>query len=426
MTVVLFLAVLIVCIVLGVPIAWGLMISGVALMLHLHMFSGQVIAQNMIYGTDNFIFLAIPFFILAGELMNRGGLSQRIIDVAIAAFGHVRGGLGYVGIFAALIMASLSGSAIADSAALAAILIPMMRLARYPEGKSGGLLAAGGVIAPVIPPSIALVVFGAVAQISIKGLFMAAIVPGLLMAIALVLIWGWTARGGDYETLPKQPRKVVFTALIKGIPALVLPVVVIGGMRAGFFTPTEAAVMAVVYAVLVGAFVYRELDLKAFYGALVEAGKTSAVVMFLVGTSMISAWLISIANLPHDIVQLLTPLLDYPKTLLGAILALTLALGMVLDFTPLMLILMPIMIPLCRAAHIDLTYFGVVFTIAGALGMLTPPVGNVLNVVSGVGRIRTDRIIAGVMPFLLVQVLVLVLLVMIPQLITVPMSILGG
>lgn len=425
MTIVLFLVVLIACIVIGIPIAWSLILSGVALMVHLNMFSGQVIAQNMIYGTDNFIFLAIPFFILAGELMNRGGLSQRIINVAIAAFGHIQGGLGYVGIFAALIMASLSGSAIADSAALAAILIPMMKMARYPEGRSGGLLAAGGVIAPVIPPSIALVVFGAVANISINGLFMAAIVPGLLMAIALVGMWRWTARNGDYETLEKQSRRAVINALIKGIPALVLPIVVIGGMRVGIFTPTEAAVIAVVYATIVGAFIYRELNLKEFYAALVEAGKTSAVVMFLIGTSMISAWLISIANLPTEIVKLLTPLLTHPKTLLGAILFLTLALGMVLDFTPLMLILMPIMIPLCRAAHIDLTYFGVVFTIAGALGMLTPPVGNVLNVVSGVGNIRTDRIIAGVMPFLLVQIVVLALLVLIPQLVTIPMSLLS-
>ncbi|MBF9000874.1 TRAP transporter large permease [Vibrio nitrifigilis] len=425
MTVILFLAVLIVCIVLGMPIAWSLMISGVALMLHLDMFNGQVIAQNMIYGTDNFIFLAIPGFILAGELMNRGGLSQRIIEVAIAAFGHIKGGLGYVGIFAALIMASLSGSAIADSAALAAILIPMMRIAGYPEGRSGGLLAAGGVIAPVIPPSIALVVFGAVANISINGLFMAAIVPGLLMAAALVAMWAWSSRNGDYQTLEKQSGKQILTAIIKGLPALVLPIVVIGGMRVGIFTPTEAAVIAVVYAAIIGAFVYRELSLKAFYESLVDAGKTSAVVMFLVGTSMISAWLISIANLPADIVKLLTPLLDQPKLLLGAILFLTLALGMVLDFTPLMLILMPIMIPLCRAAHIDLTYFGVVFTIAGALGMLTPPVGNVLNVVSGVGNIRTHKIIVGVMPFLLVQFAVLALLVIVPQIITIPLSMLS-
>lgn len=425
MIIVTFILVLIVCIVLGIPVAWSLIAAGIALMLHIDFFDAQVIAQNMIHGTDNFILLAIPFFILAGEIMNRGGLSKRIIDVALAAFGHVKGGLGYVGIVAALIMASLSGSAIADSAALAAILIPMMRMAGYPEGKSGGLLAAGGVIAPILPPSIALVVFGAIANISITGLFMASIVPGLLMALALAIVWGWGARHSNYAVMEKQDGKALLKALWRGAPALVLPFIVIGGMRIGVFTPTEASVIAVVYATLVGAFVYRELNYKSFYAGLVEAGKTSAVVMFLIGASMISAWLVTIANLPADIVAALDPLLDKPKLLLFAILGLTILLGMVLDFTPLMLILMPIMVPLCRAAHIDLTYFGVVFIIAGALGMLTPPVGNVLNVVAGVSRIRTDLIILGVLPFLFAHLAILVLLVLFPAIITVPLSILN-
>ncbi|MEI4472331.1 TRAP transporter large permease [Frigidibacter sp. MR17.24] len=424
MTFVIFLGVLILGIVLGLPIAWALIACGIALMLHLDYFNAQIIAQNMILGTDNFILLAIPFFILAGELMNRGGLSRRIIEAAMAGFGHVSGGLGYVAIIASLIMASLSGSAIADSAALAAILIPMMRLAGYPEGPSGGLLAAGGVIAPVIPPSIALVVFGAVANVSISGLFMAAIVPGVLMALSLIVAWRFVSRGGDFVTLERQDRAAVLRAVWRALPALVLPVVVIGGLRVGVFTPTEAAVIAVVYAALVGAFVYRELTLASFYEGLVEAGKTAAVVMFLVGTSMVSAWLITIANLPAQVIAFLQPFMDEPRLLVGMIVVLTLLLGMVLDFTPLSLILMPIVIPLGKAAGIDLIYFGVVFTIAGALGMLTPPVGNVLNVVSGVGKVRLDRIIVGVMPFLIAEIAVLALLVIFPQIVTVPLSLL--
>ncbi|GHB21526.1 TRAP transporter large permease [Salinicola rhizosphaerae] len=417
-----FILVLIGCIVLGIPVAWSLIAAAIALMLKIDFFNAQIVAQNMIHGTDNFILLAIPFFILAGELMNRGGLSRHIIEVAMALFGHVRGGLGYVGIVAALIMASLSGSAIADSAALAAILVPMMRMAGYPEGKSGGLLAAGGVIAPILPPSIALVVFGAIANISITGLFMASIVPGLLMAAALAAVWGFHARNKQYETFDKPDRRTLWRIIGKGLPALVLPFIIIGGMRLGIFTPTEASVIAVAYATIVGALVYRELDIKGFYGALVESGKTAAVVMFLVGASMISAWLVSIANLPAEIVEALAPLMDSPRLLLAAILILTLLLGMVLDFTPLMLILMPIMIPLCQAAHIDLTYFGVVFIMAGALGMLTPPVGNVLNVVAGVARIRIDRIITGVMPFLVAEIIILALLVLFPALVMVPFS----
>lgn len=422
MTLLIFLAVLIAAILCGVPIAWSLIICGIALMLHLDFFNAQVIAQNIILGTDNFILLAIPFFILAGELMNRGGLSLRIIQAAMAGFGHVRGGLGYVGICASLIMASLSGSAIADSAALAAILLPMMRMGGYPEGSSGGLLAAGGVIAPIIPPSIALVVFGAIANISISGLFFAAILPGIMMAISLIVTWRFVSRKGEFEQLEKKPRAEVLDAVRKALPALVLPVIVIGGLRVGVFTPTEAAVIAVVYATIVGAFVYRELTLKSFYQALIDAGRTSAVVMFLIGTSMVSAWLITIANLPAQIITALTPFMETPQLLVLLIVVLTLLLGMVLDFTPLMLILMPIMIPLCKAANIDMTYFGVVFTMAGALGMLTPPVGNVLNVVAGVGRVRLDKIIVGVMPFLLAEIAVLLLLVAFPAIVTVPMS----
>ncbi|WP_108262444.1 TRAP transporter large permease subunit [Mangrovicoccus ximenensis] len=424
MTFVIFLSVLILGIVAGLPIAWALIGCGIALMLHLDYFNAQIVAQNMILGTDNFILLAIPFFILAGELMNRGGLSRRIIEVAMSAFGHVNGGLGYVAIAASLVMASLSGSAIADSAALAAILIPMMKLGNYPEGPSGGLLAAGGVIAPVIPPSIALVVFGAIANISISGLFMAAIVPGALMALSLVVAWRFVSRGGGFATLEKKSRAETLRALWLAIPALVLPVVVIGGLRAGVFTPTEAAVIAAVYAAAVGAFVYRELTAKAFYEALVEAGKTSAVVMFLIGTSMVSAWLITIANLPDQVIAFLSPFLDNPRLLVGMVVLLTLLLGMVLDFTPLSLILMPIVIPLAKAAGIDLTYFGVVFTIAGALGMLTPPVGNVLNVVAGVGQVRLDRIMTGVLPFLFAEIAVLVLLVLVPGIVTVPLGLL--
>lgn len=422
MTVVLFLGTLIAALVIGIPVAWALIACGVVLMWHVNFFDAQIVAQNMILGTDNFILLAIPFFILAGELMNRGGLSRRIIEVAMAAFGHIPGGLGYVAIFASLIMASLSGSAIADSAAMAAILIPMMRMGNYPEGSSGGLLAAGGVIAPVIPPSIALVVFGAVANISISGLFMAGIVPGLLMGMALIVTWSLVSRGGAFERLPRQPRAEVLRAFRRAIPALALPFVVIGGLRVGMFTPTEAAVIAAVYAAVVGAFVHRELDLKNFYQALVEAGKIAAVVMFLIGTSMVSAWLITIANLPAQIISLLSPFMDTPRLLVFMIMVLTLVLGMVLDFTPLMLILMPIMIPLCRQAGVDLTYFGVVFTMAGALGMLTPPVGNVLNVVAGVGNVRLDKIIAGVMPFLFAEIAILMLLVLFPEIVTVPLT----
>lgn len=422
MTIAVFLSSLFLAIVMAVPIAYALLVCGVALMLYMNYFSAQIVSQNLILGVDNFLLLAIPFFILAGELMNAGGISRRIVQVAMAFLGHVRGGLGYVAIFSALILASLSGSAIADSAALAALLVPMMRAGGYDEGRSVGLMAAGGIIAPVIPPSIALVVYGSIANVSIRELFLAGIVPGLLMALALTLCWRFVIRGEEMATLERQDLTERLRTVARGLPALFLPVVVIGGLRMGFFTPTEAAVIAVVYATFVGAFVYRELSWSKLKGALLNAATTSAAVLFLIGASGVSAWLITTANLPNMLIEVLSPLIDRPTLLLATVLGVVLLLGTVLDFSPLMLILMPLLLPLCRAAGIDLVYFGVVFTIAGALGMLTPPVGNVLNVVAGVAKARMGKVVTGVLPFLLSQVIVLLLLVLLPELVTGPVA----
>lgn len=426
MLIAIFLGTLLTGIVIGLPIAYVLVIVGIALMLHIDFFNAQIVSQNMILGVDNYLLLAIPFFILAGELMNRGGLSKRIIDVALSFFGHRKGGLGYVAIVSALILASLSGSAIADSAALAAILMPMMRKAGYPEGQSVGLLAAGGVIAPIIPPSIAFVVYGAVANVSITKMFLAGIVPGILMSISLFFAWRMVSAGGDYTTLSKADWKARGQTALVGIPALTLPVVVIGGLRAGIFTPTEAAVIASVFALFVGVFIYRELDLKGIYEALTSAAMTSATVLFLIGASSVSAWLITTANLPNSIIAAVQPFIDTPMLLVAVLVLLTLVMGMVLDFTPLMLIMMPIVVPLCKTAGVDLVYFGVVFIMAGALGLLTPPVGNVLNVVAGVANTRMDKVITGVFPFLLAELAILALLVLFPALVTLPLDFFTG
>lgn len=426
MLIALFLGVLLAGIVIGLPIAYVLVLVGVALMLQINFFNAQIVSQNIILGIDNFLLLAIPFFILAGELMNKGGLSKRIIAVALSFFGHRKGGLGYVGIIAALVLASLSGSAIADSAALAAILMPMMRKAGYPEGQSVGLLAAGGVIAPIIPPSIAFVVYGAVANVSITKMFLAGIVPGVLMSVSLVLAWRVVSSGGQYDVMPKADWAARGRAFVVGIPALVLPLVVIGGLRAGMFTPTEAAVIACVFAFAVGMFVYRELDFKGVYDCLVRAAMTSAAVLFLIGASSVSAWLITTASLPATIISAVEPFMDTPLLLVAVFVGLTLVMGMVLDFTPLMLIMMPIVIPLCKTAGVDLVYFGVVFIMAGALGLLTPPVGNVLNVVAGVSNTRMDKVIGGVLPFLFAEIMILALLVAFPAIVTMPLEFFAG
>jgi TRAP-type transport system large permease protein len=422
MTVIVFIVSLLAAMALGMPLAFSLIVSGVALMLHLDNFDTQIVSQNLINGADNFPLMAVPFFMLAGELMNAGGMSRRIVNSAMVWVGHFRGGLGYVAVFAAIVMASLSGSAVADTAALAAVLLPMMRKAGYRMDRSAGLIAAGGIIAPVIPPSIGFILFGVIGGVSISKLFMAGIFPGLMMGFALIVTWWIVARKDNVVVADNVPFKERISVTINAFWSYLLAIVIIGGMKMGIFTPTEAAVVAVVYSLFVGLFIYREIKFKDLYRIILSAAKTSSVVMFLVAAALVSAWLITVANIPAQIVEILRPLIDNKTLLMVVLMLLVMIVGTALDFAPTVLILTPVLMPLVREAGIDPVYFGVLFIMNNAIGLLTPPVGTVLNVVCGVGRIPMHDVIRGVMPFLLSQVVVMGSLIAFPSLVMVPLK----
>ena len=420
MTILIFLGSLIAAMAVGVPIAFSLLLCGAALMWHLNMFDAQILAQNVINGADSFPLLAVPFFMLAGEIMNAGGLSRRIVNFAMALVGHVKGGLGYVTIVAAVIMASLSGSAVADAAALTALVLPMMVAAGHDRARSAGLIASAGIIAPIIPPSIGFVIFGVAANVSITKLFMAGIFPGVWLAIALWGTWWYLVRKERIVPPPRKSRAEVLAALRDATWALVLPFIIVFGLKFGVFTPTEAAVVAAVYALFISIFVYKELNFKKLVPLFISAAKTSAVVMFLVAAAMVSAWLITVANLPAQVVELLQPLLGSPRLLMAAIMLLTMVVGTALDMTPTILLLTPVLMPVVVAAGIDPVYFGVLFIINNAIGLITPPVGTVLNAVAGVGKISMDEVTRGVIPFMIAQFAIMFLMIIFPQLIMVP------
>jgi tripartite ATP-independent transporter DctM subunit len=422
MTLTIFLGALLGPMALGVPIAFALILSGVALMLYMGIFDPQIVAQNVMNGADSFPLMAVPFFLLAGEVMNTGGLSRRIVNLAMALVGHVRGGLGFVAIFAACILSSLSGSAVADAAALGALLYPMMLKSGHDPARTGGLLASASVIGPIIPPSIGFILYGVVGGVSITKLFLAGIVPGLLIALALCATWLMVARKEQFALPPRQSGAARMKAFVDAIWALMLPVIIVFGLKFGIFTPTEAGVVAAVYSLFVAMVIYRELPPARLFHVFVAAAKITSVVMFLVACAAVSAWLITVADVPGDLVALLEPLMGNQTLLLIAIMVLIVLVGTAMDMTPTILIMTPVLMPVIKQAGIDPVYFGVLFIINNSIGLITPPVGTVLNVICGVSKLSMEDLMKGVMPFLIAELIVLFLLVLFPQLVTAPVA----
>lgn len=346
-----------------------------------------VIAQNMITGTDNFPLMAIPFFILAGELMNKGGLSLSLVRFVKSLLGHVRGGLGYVSVVAAILFAGVSGSAVADTSAVGSVLLPIMEKEGYKKDKSTALICAAGCIGPIIPPSIPMILFGVVGGVSIVKMFLGGFIPGVITGIILMITWHFMIRKDNLPSFKRASFKEILPATREAAPSLMLPVIIMGGILSGVFTPTEAAVVAVVYAFFIAVVIRRSLSLVQIKDVFVKSARATSVVMFVCAAATAIGYIITIARIPQMLGDLIGALTTSRHVVLLLINILLLIVGCFMDLTPALLILGPILLPVAVKFGIDPVFFGVIFVYALCIGLITPPVGTVLYVGCGISKI---------------------------------------
>ena len=420
--VIVFLLTLAITIPLGVPIAFVLILCAITLMQFLGQTDMTIITQNMIMGANNAALMAIPFFMLAGEVMSRGGLSQRIVDFAKIVVGRFRGGLGYAAILASMIFAGLSGSPVADAAALGGIMIPLMVKNGYSKERSTGLLCSGAVIAPIIPPSIPMIVLATGTGLSVGKMFMAGLIPGIILGICLMVCWRIIVVHDKVDDTVRFTKEQIKYILKDSLPALFMPILIIGGIRFGIFTPTEAGAFAVVYALAISLFVYKEMKWKDLADVFLEGAKSTGIVMFIVASASAVGWLITVAQIPAKVVTLLAPLIAHPLALLLMINLILFIMGMIMDLTPNILIFGPILVPVVQAAGIDPLVFGVIMVLNLTIGLITPPVGTILYIGCSIADLPFGRVVKGVLPFLACEIIVLLLFSVFPQLISVPMG----
>jgi tripartite ATP-independent transporter DctM subunit len=406
-------------ILLNVPIAFSLILTASILMLFSGNFSPALLAQTIVRGIDSFPLMAIPFFLLAGEIMNVGGISKRIVKFAGALLGHIRGGLGYVTVLASMLFAGVSGSAVADTSAMGSLLYPVMKSEGYQEDKSAALFSAAGTIGPIIPPSIPMIIFGVIANVSIVKLFLGGIIPGVLIGCGLMIGWFVHSRKAGYKAEGQFSLTKVVKAGFEAFWALLLPLIILGGIISGIYTPTEAAVIAVVYAFVISLFVYKELDLKKLPGLLVSTARMTSVVMMVCGAAMAAAYLITTAQIPQLMSKALLSLAgDNPYLLMFFINILLLLVGCVMDLTPALLILGPMLLPIALDFGLDPVYFGVVMIVNLCIGLITPPVGNILYVGCSISKLSVAQMSKAIVPNIAIMIATLILITYVPGLIT--------
>ncbi|MBC9795167.1 TRAP transporter large permease [Sinomicrobium weinanense] len=404
----------------GVPVAWSIGISGLVTMLvtidSLPAFT--TMAQRMATGLDSFALLAIPFFVLAGQIMNQGGIAERLIAFAKSVIGSLPGGLSYVNVISAMLFGAISGSALAATSAIGGILGPHMEKEGYSKEFGAALNVTSSTTGLIIPPSNILIVYSlASGGVSIAALFIAGYIPGILMGLGLMLVAAIWIRKKKYPPGEKSSIKQVFTSFLKAFPSLFLLVVVIGGIVSGIFTATEASGIAVLYSLIL-AFVYREMDMKKLYQVFLSSVRTNSIVMLLIATSMAMSWVMSYEDIPQSVSTMLLGLSDNKYVILLTINLILLFVGMFMDMTPAVLIFTPIFLPVVKDLGVDPVHFGIMMIMNLCVGLCTPPVGSVLFVGVGIAQTTIQKVIKPLIPLFIAMFIVLLLVTYIPEITT--------
>lgn len=412
-----FLGILFVSLALGLPIAFGLGIAAVVMAL-LSDIPLSILIEQSIRGVNSFPLLAIPFFILVGEVMSNGGIARRLMELAGALVGFVRGGLGQVAITGSMFFGGISGSAVADTAATGAMMIPSMTKQGYTAPQATAINTVSSVIGIIIPPSIPLILFGIVTETSISRLFIAGIVPGILIGFGLMLTTFIMATIGHAGQTRKFRFDILWQAFKAAWLALVLPVIVIGGIIGGIFTATEAAVAALLYSLFISLVVYREFKITALWGMLIRTARLTGMVLLLLAFATVIAWFLTINMVPQTLVTQVQAITQDPFLLLLIVAGLLLLVGFVMDLTPAMVIMAPMLTPIVTSVGVDPVYFGVLMAFILGIGLLTPPVGTCLYVGCGVGKVSMEQLIKAMLPYYAALLVVLVILIAFPGIVT--------
>jgi len=405
-------------VVIGVPVSFVLGIASLAAMYFVADYPLQVVVQRMFAGVDSFPLMAIPFFMLAGSLMEKGGITSRIIGFALSLVASLRGALAHVVAIAGVIMGGISGSGVADTAAIGTIMVPEMDKRGYHLPFASALIAASGSIGLIIPPSIAMILYGVASGSSIGDLFMAGFLPGVMIAGGFMLVSHIVAVKRGYPTEPPMTGQQRWVSFRESIWALMMPVIIIVGIRMGVFTPTEGGVVAAVYAIVIGKFVYNELDWNDFPKILSDATANTAVISFLIATASLFGWLLASEEIPQQISDAILSFSSNKYVILLMINAMLLVVGMFLDSGPAIILLVPVLVPVAQSLDVNLTQFGLLMVINLTIGLLTPPVGTALYVSSNISKVPLSKLSGAVLPFLGVMVFVLMLITFVPQMTT--------